>query len=74
MAGGPARNLQVLQPTRLPLQLFELFVHFGEGVDGEFQVFARMRSGDLCADRPSRPCRGFPTRSILDSAQPKGSE
>ena len=35
------------QPTRLPLQLFQFFVYLGERFDGEFQVFARMRGGDL---------------------------
>ena len=38
------------QPTRLPLQLLQFFVYFGERFDGEFQVFPRMRGGDLRTD------------------------
>jgi hypothetical protein len=29
-----------------PDELFQLFIHFREGIGGEFQVFARMRSGN----------------------------
>src|SRR5260370_38029509 len=32
------------------LTFFQFVVRFGEGVDGEFQIFARMRSRDLRAD------------------------
>ena len=32
------------------LRRFQLFIHFSEGVCGEFQVFARMRGGNLRAD------------------------
>ena len=45
--GRVARNIPTAQPTRLPLQLFQFFVYLGERFDGEFQVFARMRGGDL---------------------------
>jgi len=37
-------------PEIAPYQLFQFFVHFGEGINREFQVFARMRGGDLRAD------------------------
>ena len=40
----------VRRRTRLPLQLFQFFVYLGERVNGEFQVFPRMRGGDLRAD------------------------
>ena len=33
-----------------PYQLFQFFVDLGEGVNGEFQVFAGMGCGDLRAD------------------------
>ena len=48
--GRVARNILTAQPTRLPLQLFQFFVYLGEGVNGEFQVFPRMRGGDLRAN------------------------
>ena len=38
------------QPTRLPLQLLQFFVYLGERVNREFQVFPRMRGGDLRAN------------------------
>jgi hypothetical protein len=47
VVAGVARNIPTAQPTRLPLQLFQFFVYLGERFDGEFQVFARMRGGDL---------------------------
>src|SRR6267154_4751614 len=47
--GRGARNILTAQPTRLPLQLFLFFVYLGERFDGKFQVFARMRGGDLRA-------------------------
>src|SRR5204863_4371026 len=53
VAGVSPAISPVVQPTRLPLQLFELFVHFGEGVDRKFQVFAGMRSGHLRANTRS---------------------
>ena len=48
--GSVARNILTAQPTRLLLQLFQFSVYLREGVDGKFQVFARMRGGDLRAD------------------------
>ncbi len=48
--GSVARNILTAQPNRLPLQLLQFFVYLRERVDGEFQVFARMRGGDLRAD------------------------
>ena len=44
------RNIVTAQPTRLPLQLFQLFVYFGESLNCEFQVVPRMCGGDLRAD------------------------
>src|ERR1700686_4675518 len=38
------------QPRRLPLQLFQFFVRFGERFDREFQIFARMCGADLRAN------------------------
>ena len=48
--GRVACNILTAQPTRLPLQLFQFFVHLSEGLNGEFQVFPRMRGGDLRAN------------------------
>src|SRR5712691_5032351 len=48
--GSVARNILTAQPTRLPLQLFQFLIYFGEGLNREFQVFAGMRGGDLRAD------------------------
>src|SRR6266481_4919306 len=48
--GRIARNILTAQPTRPPLQLFQFFVHLGERLNREFQVFARMRGGHLRAD------------------------
>src|SRR5882762_11894456 len=48
--GRVGRNILTAQPTRLPLQLLQFLIYFGEGINREFQVFARMRGGDLRAD------------------------
>src|SRR6267154_2957787 len=48
--GRVACNILTAQPTRLPLQLLQFLTYFGEGLNREFQVFARMRGGDLRAN------------------------
>jgi hypothetical protein len=38
--GRVARNVVTAQPPRLPLQLFQLVIYFGDRVDGRFQSAA----------------------------------
>ena len=59
-AADSPRDESVRRRARLPLQLFQFFVYLGERVDGKFQVFARMRGGDLRADA----CRAMWTNRI----------